>query len=175
MRFFARESRFGRRLLAKAILGLIEGTPEHMIGKRFIVPLKGDGVYYALVTFPNKFNKTEEEYRAFRGEYLYACCLVMRLVYPNAKDIIGFSTEPGRDLKGRSEDAVYFDGRHWTKELEQEAKQLQKDLEILTNPTQTKVSDTEFPDVVLKPFKKAGRNELCPCGSNVKYKRCHGV
>ncbi|MGO4565710.1 SEC-C metal-binding domain-containing protein [Rhizobium sp. 2YAF20] len=22
--------------------------------------------------------------------------------------------------------------------------------------------------------KKPGRNDLCPCGSGVKYKRCHG-
>ncbi|HRC63286.1 MAG TPA: SEC-C metal-binding domain-containing protein [Dehalococcoidia bacterium] len=23
-------------------------------------------------------------------------------------------------------------------------------------------------------MKKVGRNELCPCGSGKKYKRCHG-
>lgn len=31
---------------------------------------------------------------------------------------------------------------------------------------------------VTKPFKrkypKVGRNELCPCGSKIKFKRCHG-
>ena len=26
-----------------------------------------------------------------------------------------------------------------------------------------------------KPVKVVGRNEPCPCGSGVKYKRCHGV
>jgi hypothetical protein len=175
MRFFAKESRFGRRLLAKAILGLVQGTPAHMIGRRFIVPLKkGDGVYYALVAFSNKFNRPEEEYRSFRGEYLHACCMIMRLAYPDARDIIGFSTESGADNGGRSEDAVYFDGRHWTKELEQEAQRLQKELKILINPVQTKVSDTEFPDVKKEIVKKVGRNELCPCGSNKKYKKCHG-
>lgn len=29
-------------------------------------------------------------------------------------------------------------------------------------------------DQSLAPFKKAGRNEPCPCGSGLKYKRCHG-
>jgi hypothetical protein len=24
-------------------------------------------------------------------------------------------------------------------------------------------------------IKKVGRNELCPCGSNIKYKKCHGI
>jgi hypothetical protein len=26
-----------------------------------------------------------------------------------------------------------------------------------------------------KPMKKVGRNEPCPCGSGVKYKKCHGA
>lgn len=29
-------------------------------------------------------------------------------------------------------------------------------------------------DQSLAPFKKVGRNEPCPCGSGLKYKRCHG-
>lgn len=32
---------------------------------------------------------------------------------------------------------------------------------------------------VTKPYikqqRKVGRNELCPCGSNMKYKKCHGL
>lgn len=30
------------------------------------------------------------------------------------------------------------------------------------------------PDQALAPFKKVGRNEPCPCGSGLKYKKCHG-
>jgi SWIM/SEC-C metal-binding protein len=36
-------------------------------------------------------------------------------------------------------------------------------LEILQNPTQTRVAET-----------KVGRNAPCPCGSGKKYKRCCG-
>ena len=25
-----------------------------------------------------------------------------------------------------------------------------------------------------RDFPKVGRNEPCPCGSNIKYKKCHG-
>lgn len=31
------------------------------------------------------------------------------------------------------------------------------------------------PIPVRRPARKIGRNELCPCGSGVKFKRCHAV
>ena len=37
------------------------------------------------------------------------------------------------------------------------------DLEILLNPPKQKIAE-----------KKVGRNELCPCGSEKKYKKCCG-
>lgn len=30
------------------------------------------------------------------------------------------------------------------------------------------------PEELDRIFKKVGRNEMCPCGSGLKYKRCHG-
>lgn len=175
MRFFASESRFKRRLLAKAILGLIEKTPENICGRRFSIPLDEVGPYYVFVAFPRKKEHSEKEYRAFRGEYLKACCMVVRSVYPRAHDIIGFATEAGKSLEGRSEDAMYFDGRHWNDEMHREAKELQEKLGILMEPNYYKVHDVEFPDVPDKQIPKVGRNEKCPCGSGVKYKKCHGI
>ena len=175
MRFFASESRFKRRLLAKAILGLIEKTPENICGRRFSIPLDEDGPYYVFVAFPRKKEHTEKEYRAFRGEYLKVCCMVVRSVYPKAHDIIGFATEAGKSTEGRSEDAMYFDGRHWNDEMHKEAKELQEKLGILVEPTYYKVHDTEFPDIPDKQVSKVGRNKKCPCGSGIKYKKCHGM
>jgi len=176
MRFFASESRFKRRLLSKAVLGLIKKTPENIYGRRFIVPqLDEKGPYYVFVAFPRKKEYTEEEYRAFRGRYLEVCCMVVRSVYPEAKDIIGFATEAGKFSKGKSEDAIYFDGRHWNNEMQKEAEELQTELEILVDPTYHKVHYTEFPDVSDKQVPKVGRNEKCPCGLGVKYKKCHGI
>ncbi len=174
LRFFARESRFNRRVLSKAILGLIEKTPDHICGRRFIIPLKETGPYYVLIVFPKKENLSEEEYRQFRGEYLKACCMIVRSKYPNAKDVIGFATESGKNLKGRSEDAIYLDGRHWNDKMQKEAKELQNKLDILINPSMQKVHDMEFPDVPEAKYPKVGRNEKCPCGSDKKYKKCHG-
>jgi len=70
---------------------------------------------------------------------------------------------------------MYFDGRHWDDEIHKEAKELQEKLGILVESTYYKVHDIEFPDVPDKQVPKVGRNEKCPCGSGVKYKKCHGI
>jgi preprotein translocase subunit SecA len=31
------------------------------------------------------------------------------------------------------------------------------------------------PTTAVNPMRKVGRNDLCPCGSGKKYKRCHGA
>ncbi len=36
-------------------------------------------------------------------------------------------------------------------------------------------SDAVITPTICQPKKKIGRNELCPCGSGRKYKRCHGA
>lgn len=150
MRFFASEPRFKRRILSKAILGLVEKTSGNICGRRFSIPLNKDDPYYVFVAFPKKEGQTEKEYRSFRGEYLKACCMVLRGVYQQAKDIIGFATESGKELRGRSEDAIYLDGRHWNEKMQKEADELKMKLGILTDPTFYKIHDKEFPDVIEK-------------------------
>lgn len=36
------------------------------------------------------------------------------------------------------------------------------------------LSDNSLKETTLSINQKPGRNELCPCGSNIKYKNCHG-
>ena len=58
-----------------------------------------------------------------------------------------------------------FDENGWKYKIELEPDKPEdiKALEILLNPTKTKIAE-----------KKVGRNELCPCGSGKKYKKCCG-
>ena len=103
-----------------------------------------------------------------RRNYLEACCLVAKLLCPDAQDIIGIATETDLSTKRRSEDALYYNARIWTAENELEAKRIQKDFEVFTNPTRHKISEMEYPNV------KLGRNDPCWCNSGKKFKRCHG-
>lgn len=54
-------------------------------------------------------------------------------------------------------------GWKYTIELEPDKPEDTAALEILMNPTKTKIAE-----------KKVGRNDPCPCGSNKKYKKCCG-
>ena len=61
--------------------------------------------------------------------------------------------------------ALKFEENGWiyTIGLEPDKPEDITDLEILMNPPKTRTAE-----------KKIGRNELCPCGSGKKYKKCCG-
>jgi SWIM/SEC-C metal-binding protein len=52
-------------------------------------------------------------------------------------------------------------GWQYTIKLEADKPEDIGDLEILLNPPKTRIAE-----------KKVGRNDLCPCGSGKKYKKC---
>jgi SWIM/SEC-C metal-binding protein len=58
-----------------------------------------------------------------------------------------------------------FKEKGWKYSIELDADKPEdvNDLELLLNPTKTKIAE-----------KKVGRNEPCPCGSGKKHKKCCG-
>ncbi|HBI17605.1 MAG: hypothetical protein UR60_C0017G0022 [Candidatus Moranbacteria bacterium GW2011_GWF2_34_56] len=148
LNFLAKESRFKRRMLAKALLEAAEKTP---INKQFIrckpAQEKGDPAYVFLM-FPWREDKTERENREARIGMLDAVMRVVKFKYPESEDIIGIATESGRaKAEAGSEDAGYLDARNWTEKNEEEAKKLQQDFKILINPVKSFVHDEEYPDL----------------------------
>jgi hypothetical protein len=169
-RFMAKEPRIRRRLLANYKVA------------RVMKPSRPGDPFYVFVLLPSLYAKTPEEYREVRYKLLEAYCFVTKLSFPEALDIVGIATESGNP-GGSGEDAIYFDAREWTPELEAEAKSLQVDLGLLTNLTMHSGKEKEYPDT--QPLDKHGpsvsplmkgrdRNTPCPCGSGKKYKHCCG-
>lgn len=183
LRFLAKTSRFERRILSKSFIEILEKTPKHLRMIRCIPPIKKDDPYYVFLLFPWKDDKPENSNRTVRAAYLEACCKVVKHCFPDAIDIVGLATESGRGASG-SEDAAYLDARLWTKEMDDEAKKLQKDLGIFVNPDYQFVHDEEYPESEGKEddfqILNNPRNKPCPCGatkptgSPVKYKHCCG-
>jgi SEC-C motif len=173
LRFMAREPRWKRRYLAKRILDMIFTTPVTDRNLCVLPPREANDPYYVFLLLPMIHAKTNEEYRNVRRQFLEDCCLVTKLVYPEAKDIVGIATETDATYVSRSEDSIYFDAREWNAEMESEARVLQKNLGILTKPTKHHEHAQEFPDVPSAVGKmKNPRNKPCPCGSGKKYKHC---
>lgn len=181
MRFLAREPRTRRRLLAGALLELIRKTPPTQRATRVLLPSEEGDPFYVFLLLPHLSGVPYEEYREVRGAFLEACCMVTKLKFPHAQDIIGIATETGLG-KHRSEDALYLDARTWSTEQQAEAKSLQEDLGLLTETEMFHDTINEYPDprelkqgkAGLRGKKKYPRNKPCICGSGKKYKRCCG-
>ena len=144
MRFLAREPRTRRRMLTSSLFEIIKKNQKNMKTARVINPSRPGDPYYVFLLLPHLAEISEEEYREVRYKFLEAHCMVTKLIFPDALDIIGIATESGMDLY-RSEDALYLDAREWNDDMQTEALSLQQDLGILTNLTMHAGKEYEFP------------------------------
>ena len=150
LRFFARENRTRRRVLAGAVSDMLRTTSPDRRRLRIIPPMGAGDPYWVLLVFPFADNLNigrrvdYEHYREVRQEFLNCCLRVVKLKWPDALDIVGFTTESGRDAHG-SEDAGYLDARAWSDADQEDAKRLQKNLEILVKPNMLKAHVAEYP------------------------------
>ena len=135
------------RILANSIAEMVANTPSDICRRRVHLPLRNGGPYFVFVAFPQNRSLTDTENRQARASFLEACCLVLRSLDSEAKDIVGFATESGAELQYRSEDSIYLDGRHWSKELQKEAEELRRDLGIFTQADVFRIQESEFPNV----------------------------
>jgi len=172
LRFMAREPRWKRRYLAHALLEMLRTTSSHLRRLRVLPPVDKGDPYYVFLLLPIPLGIADERYRLVRRNFLEWCCAVARLEYPDARDIVGIATESGLHNKGRSEDAIYFDGSHWTEEMATAAKVHQEKLRILKSARRFEEQMEEYPAVHAQPTEKNPRNRPCPCGSGKKYKHC---
>ena len=125
---------------------MLDTTPRHMVRTRLIEPSSPGDPYYVFILFQVPTDHPYQQYREVRREYLDAACRVAKHRSPGALDIVGIATESGLDPR-RSEDALYLDARIWTPEMDARASALQTDLRILTNPTEARALEKEYPDV----------------------------
>lgn len=180
VRFMAREPRTRRRMLAKALLGIME-RPEQGTERatRVVFPSSHGDPYYVFLSLMRPAERSDEEYRAARRHLLEALCMTVRARWPEALDVVGVATDP-MGSKEMSEDLLYLDGRHWSGELQEEAEQLSRELNLLTNLRLRQGREHEYPDATgarrpaKAPYLKPGRNDPCPCRSGKKFKKCCG-
>jgi hypothetical protein len=174
LRFMAREPRTRRRLLANSLKDKILSTPEDQRSARLMSPSKPDDPWYVFLLYPHRPGVSDEQYRELRRGFLTAYCAVVRLRHPSALDIIGIATESGFD-EGRSEDAMYLDGRHWTRAHAEHAAKLQQELNILQDVEIFAGTEHEYPGGKrLVSRTEYSRNSKCICGSGKRFKRCCG-
>lgn len=176
MRFFAREPRLRRRLLASALLELLQKTPADQRSTRIICPSNPGDPYYCFVLLPRREGQPDADYREARRNLLLMLVHVVKLNFPEATDIVGLATETGMDTSIRSEDALYFNTRGWNDALAAQAIEWRDRFGLLSNVVRFEDRISEFP-ITTRSITSPGpnpRNKRCPCGSGRKYKHCHG-
>ena len=175
LRFLARERRVRRRMLAKALLGLVENGNAHGKAARIVQPGNSGDPYYVFLSLQHPPDRSYEVYRKGRARLLAAYCLVTRLEYSDAHYVVGIATEP-LNSDDRSEDMCVLDGSHWTEETAKEAEALKKEYGIFTGLKQSRFNEPEYPLKHDQQLSKGrNRNQTCPCGSGRKYKKCCGA
>lgn len=181
--YLAKESRLRRRVLARALIGIIEKPMQKKSSKdvavkhRVVTPSSNDEPFYAFVVIGRTENQSDDEYRDQRMEYLGA--YVQRIKLENAKDysVIGIAVSD-QYPEDSSEDIVLIDSEDWDDEFKSEAEETIKSFRE-AGMWQSKrdlyhYTDNEYPldSPKIKTYKGGDRNKPCPCGSGKKLKKC---
>jgi hypothetical protein len=174
-RWLARENRTRRRMLAKALLGLLKQTPSDYRASRVLKPSRPGDPYFLFLLLPYYSSISEGEYRQARSQLLREYLLVVKLHYPEAQHVVGIATETLAREDYRSEDFVHLDATEWNADLERAARASKIDLGIFTNVKTFAGREQEYPLDEKKSLRVVvSRNSPCVCGSGKRYKRCCG-
>lgn len=194
LRIMATEPRFSRRFLCSAMLERLEISLKNETSSRTLLSCDDERVAYVFQFAPTD----EENYEAYREKrrlFLNAYCFVVAEKHRNFKSVVGLATESGFHNAGQSMDICLVQVEEWDEEKVDEARALQRELGILQpgRIRRTPTHDDEYPDVqeptivIQEPAgqpprsgaqssrrRKIGRNDPCPCGSGLKFKKCCG-
>jgi len=158
LRFLAREGRTRRRMLAGALMEILQST-KGWRKARLIFPSYSGDPYYVFLLLEPRDEKPYSEYREVRRNILNSYCHAVKIVCPDAKDIIGLATETAKS-DGRSEDVIYLDAREWDSETDAWAREERTRLSIFQEVRKQEGRVDEYPDEQLRGSKGFGTRLL---------------
>jgi hypothetical protein len=178
----AKEPRLSRRALSEMIVSAINDFPdEAKSGMRYVSYLPSffpDQAYVFLQLYHPDAGDYDTEYRPVRMKMLEFACGAAKIKCPHPKTIIGIAIDAPKYSDMNSEDLILMDCENWTKEEQDYYEEANSTLRFFQTDalTERRMHVSEFP-VPRKNsnIPKVRRNQLCPCGSGKKYKRCHGM
>jgi hypothetical protein len=108
---------------------------------------------------------------------LEIACGAAKLKFPHLKKVIGIAIDAPKYASTNSEDFILMDCENWTDEERDRYDLANKEFLFFKTDAlkQRRMRMTDFPTARTKRTgQRPGRNQLCPCGSGKKFKRCHG-
>ena len=142
-RWMAREPRMHRRMLAESLLEAMDSTPVGKTRRWYHPASKPNEAWWTFLVMRRSPSVKREKYREMRINYLKWQCMVLRHMHPSALDIVGIAVDP---QEGEiTEDALYLDGRSWSKELDDEALEIRRLGSIFTAGVRMERRHWEYP------------------------------
>ncbi|MDD3244757.1 MAG: hypothetical protein PHU47_01265 [Candidatus ainarchaeum sp.] len=121
--YMAMEPRFHRRELSDRIVRAINNFPQSQQPfvrlLTYIESFHKNRAYLFLQLKIDPISDYDNEYRPYRQQLLEIACGVTKNKFKQLHSIIGIATEPPKLNEGTSEDFIYLDCSHWTKEDEE--------------------------------------------------------
>jgi hypothetical protein len=178
----AKEPRLSRRVLSGMMAMAIRNFPDNAKGivrHLSFMPSFFPGVGYVFLQFfhanPGDY---DTEYRPMRRRLLEFACGAAKLKWPHLTKVIGIGIDAPKYSPKNSEDFTLLNCGNWTDEDQAYYEDANSELHLFQTSAlkARRMHATDFPSPQ-KPqnLPKMGRNQLCPCGSGKKYKRCHGA
>jgi hypothetical protein len=182
-----KEPRFVRRALANKMREAIIKFPDHsgqMTRHVVLMPSFLADVSYVFLQLrmTDDFRATPE-YLDFRRKLLEIACGAAKNKFPHLSKVIGIGMDaPKFAGETNSEDFILMQCETWSDEVRQYYEEMNAGIGFFQSPSMRKYEErvTQFVPLstdassVAKPVYKVGRNDLCPCGSGTKFKKCHG-
>ncbi len=173
----AKEPRFVRRALAGRIIHAIRTFNGNFAGiARKLTYLPSDERDKAYVFLQLKNPDTadfETDWRPKRQAALEIACGAAKLNFPHLQKIIGIAIDAPKFAKESAEDFILLDASDWTDDQQKFYRRGNDLFKFFETPylRQHQARITEFPQNKPSRF-TIGRNDKCPCGSGLKFKKC---
>jgi len=182
----AREPRFARRALASGMNRAVKSFPDRADETAKVTrnvtlmrSLQVGKAYVFLQLHMNDKGDYENDYRPKRRALLEIACGSAKNKFSDLQTIVGIAIDAPKFARENAEDFLLMECTDWPDELRERYLHANKGLNFFTTPNlqARRVRTRAFPE---KPNRKSGvtipekigRNQLCPCGSGLKYKKC---
>lgn len=176
----AKEPRFSRRALATAMIGAIEnfpdGTQPVTTNLSFMPSFYKGKAYVFLQVHVKDMTDFEGDYRRKRQALLEIACGAARNKFPHLDTVVGIAIDAPKLTQWDGEDFILMDCSNWTDDDREHYERANAGFSFFNTgrAVTRQLTTKEFPDAapVSRHPAKVGRNDLCPCGSGRKFKKC---
>lgn len=173
VREIAKESRESRYYLSKSFKEKLASTVPTLRTSRVVESIDEPGKIYIFLFFPNVGFESYNHYRTERVSLMQIYMQVAFIKYKHARKVIIIATEP-KGSSGRSEDLIFSPVKESIpKEERKNLIKISREHKILTHTLPNTAPSQPKAIIPRKESAKVGRNDPCPCGSGLKYKKCH--